>query len=151
MKRIQNKVISTTALLDSGAAGNFSHEFASQYQLKLNPCNSSLTVEVLDGRPLGERKVHRLTKVVKMHIGTLHSETIKFYVIHAPHHSIILGLHWLRTHNPHISWREGQLIQWDTTCQDRCLSKVSRVSRNIPDTSVPDTSAPDPEELNLPT
>ncbi len=51
----QNQVIQTTALLDSGAAGNFiDSEFVGQLHFKLTPCNSSLAVEVLDGHPLGK-------------------------------------------------------------------------------------------------
>lgn len=100
-----------------------SHTFAIQHKLKLNPCNSSLTVEALDGRPLGEGRIHQVTEEVKIYIGSLHSESIKFYVIHSSHHTIILGFPWLHTHNPHISWKEGQIIQWDTACHDHCLSK----------------------------
>ncbi len=51
----QNQTIQTTALLDSGAAGNFiDSEFVGQLHLELTPCNSSLAVEALDGRPLGK-------------------------------------------------------------------------------------------------
>ncbi len=126
---IQDKVISTTALIDSGAAGNFvSLELVQQHKLKLTPCNSPMAVEALDGRPLGEGRVSRITEEAKLLIGTLHSEFIKFYVIHSPNHPIILGLPWLRTHNPHISWREGQVLQWGTTCQERCLSKIPKAS-----------------------
>ncbi len=70
----QKQLIQTTALLDSGAAGNFiDSEFVGQLHLKLNPCNSSLAVEALDGRPLGKGKILRLTEPVTLHIGTLHS------------------------------------------------------------------------------
>ncbi len=71
--------------------------------LKLTPCNSPLAVEALDGRPLGEGRILRITEEVKLQIETLHSEFIRLYVIQSPSHSIILGLPWLRTHNPHIS------------------------------------------------
>ena len=47
---VQGNSISTTALIDSGAAGNFiSHKFAVQCKLQLNPCHTSLRVEALDG------------------------------------------------------------------------------------------------------
>ncbi len=102
----QNQTIQTTALLDSGAAGNFiDSEFVGQLHLELTPCNSSLAVEALDGRPLGKGRILRLTKPVTLHIGTLHSERIQFYVIRSPTHPLILGLPWLRTHDPQISWR----------------------------------------------
>ncbi len=61
----QNQEIQTTALL--GAAGNFiDSEFVSQHHLKLTPCNSSLAVEALDGRPLGKESL-RLTEPVTAH------------------------------------------------------------------------------------
>ncbi len=122
---IRDKIITKTALIDSGAAGNFiSHDFALQHKLKLTPCDSPLVGEELDGRPLSEGRVQRITEEVKLQIGTLHYEFIQFYVIHSPNHSIILALPWLRTHNPHISWREGQIVQWDSTCHEHCLSNI---------------------------
>ncbi len=87
-----------------------------------------MAVEALDGHPLGEGRVSHITEEVKLLIGTLHSEFIKFYIIHSTNHRIILGLPWLRTHNPHISWREGQILQWGTTCQECCLSKIPKAS-----------------------
>ncbi len=78
---VQNQTIQTTAL-DSGAAGNFiDSEFVGQLHLELTPCNSSLAVEALDGRPLGKGRILRLTESVTLRIGTLHSERIQFYVI----------------------------------------------------------------------
>ncbi|KAG1926787.1 retrotransposable element [Pimephales promelas] len=63
-------------------------------------------LEALDGHPIGEGKIQCMTEKIKMHVGSLHSENILFYVIHAPHHSIILGHPWLQIHNPHISCKE---------------------------------------------
>ncbi len=145
----QNQAVQTTALLDSGAAGNFiDSEFVGQLHLKLNPCNSSLAVEALDGRPLSKGKILRLTEPVTLHIGTLHSEEIQFYVIHSPTHPLILGLPWLRTHDPQISWREGQITEWGPACQERCLSKITRKPNT--DTTFPaDTIKLPPEYADL--
>ncbi len=141
--RSQNQDITTTALLDSGAAGNFiDSEFVSQHHLKLTPCTSSLAVEALDGRPLGKGKILRLTEPVILQIGTLHSEEIQFYVIQSPTHPLILGLPWLRTHDPQISWREGQITEWGPACQERCLSKITRKLHTI--------TTPTVDTLNLP-
>ncbi len=145
----QNQAVQTTALLDSGAAGNFiDSEFVGQLHLKLNPCNSSLAVEALDGRPLSKGKILRLTEPVTLHIGTLHSEEIQFYVINSPTHPLILGLPWLRTHDPQISWREGQITEWGPACQERCLSKITRKPNT--DTTLPaDTIKLPPEYADL--
>ncbi len=145
----QNQTVQTTALLDSGAAGNFiDSEFVGQLHLELTPCNSSLAVEALDGRPLGKGRILRLTESVTLRIGTLHSERIQFYVIRSPTHPLILGLPWLRTHDPQISWREGQITEWGPTCQERCLSKITR-NPNATPTSTSDAISLPPEYADL--
>lgn len=144
---VHDDAIPTTALLDSGAAGNFvSHGFALQHKIKLTPCDLPLAVEALDGRPIGEGRVLSVTEEVKLQIGTLHSEHITFYVIPSPNHTVILGLPWLRRHNPHISWREGQITQWDPTCQNHCLARITRTP--LPDSSLPVQNT---EKVSLPT
>ncbi|KAL0157329.1 hypothetical protein M9458_048575, partial [Cirrhinus mrigala] len=78
--------------------------------------------EALDGRPLGEGRITTITKELRMQIGMLHSESFKFYVIHSPSHPLVLGLLWLRRHDPYISWREGEIKQWSQNCYEHCLS-----------------------------
>ncbi len=122
----KDNTICTNALLDSGAAGNLiSAEFAQQYNLKLTPCDSRLAVEALDGRPLGGGRIAHLTEEIHMQIGALHHENIRFYIILSPNNPVILGLPWLCSHNPHISWREGQIIYWNSTCQEHCLIPIT--------------------------
>lgn len=122
---VREEVVSTFALIDSGAAGNFmSYEFAQQHHLTLFPCDSHLTVEVLDGCPLGEGRINHISEEVFLHVGLLHKESIKFYLIQAPRNPIILGLPWLCHHNPHISWKDEQILQWDASCSIHCLTQV---------------------------
>lgn len=101
---ISGKTITTYALLDSGAACNFT----------LTSSNSHLAVEELDGHPIGEGRVAHITEEVHMQVGILHKEIIRFYVIHQPNNLVIPGLPWLRRYNPHISWKEGegQKLSW---------------------------------------
>ncbi len=63
-------------------------------------------------------------------------------MLQSPTHPLILGLPWLRTHDPQISWREGQITEWGPACQERCLSKITR-KPNTTMTSTVDT-------INLP-
>ncbi len=119
---IEGNNIPTSALLDSGEAGNFmSHEFARQHKIQLIPCTSNLAPEALDGRPLGEGRVMHTTVALQLETRTLHTESIRFYVITSPYNPVILGLPWLRQHNPLISWKKGRIIQWDSSCQANCL------------------------------
>lgn len=105
---INGQCISTTALLDSGAAGNFmSHGIAQQHCII--KFSSSLTVEVIDSRPLGTGLMSALMQELVRQTGLLHSETTQFYILPTSTTTVILGLPWLRRHDPHISWREGQI------------------------------------------
>ncbi|KAL0149332.1 hypothetical protein M9458_055370 [Cirrhinus mrigala] len=112
--------IFTTALIDSGAAGNFIDvNFAESHGLPLIPCKSPLTVAALDGRPLGGSRVQHTTCDIHLTTGALHTESIRFFIIQAPNNPVILGLPWLQLHEPQISWTEGQITQWS----DKCLTQ----------------------------
>ncbi len=63
-----------------------------------------------------------------MQIGILHKEILKFYVISSPIHPLILGLPWLRKHDPCISWKEGEIKQWGSACHEQCISHSIPVS-----------------------
>uniref|UniRef100_A0A8C1MA50 Gypsy retrotransposon integrase-like protein 1 n=2 Tax=Cyprinus carpio TaxID=7962 RepID=A0A8C1MA50_CYPCA len=123
---INNVQVTTFALLDSGAAGNFmSAEFARTNKVSLIPCANSLSVATIDGRPLGTGIITHLTQSLSMTTGLLHQEVIQFYVLPTSNTPIILGLPWLRLHDPLVSWREGQILKWSTKCQTKCLSTIS--------------------------
>ncbi|KAI2653667.1 Transposon Tf2-9 polyprotein [Labeo rohita] len=106
----------------------------------VRPTNPSCAL-ALDGRPLGEGKVQSITEEVRMQIGALHTEIIQFYTIPSPHHPIILGLPWLHQHDPHISWRDGEIQRWSLTCQEHCLPTIQPLHTSVPPSS----------ELNLAT
>ncbi len=113
------------AMIDSGAAGNFmSLNFAQEHDIPLIRCLSPLAVEAVDGRPLGTGKITPLTSRLKLTTGALHQESIQFYIIPTVHASVILGLPWLRRHNPNISWRDSQIINWGANCHTQCISQV---------------------------
>ena len=44
------------------------------------------------------------------------SEHIAFHIIHSPRHALILGLPWLKLHNPVISWPELRIMSWREAC-----------------------------------
>ncbi len=118
-------VVQIPAMIDSEAAGNFmSLNFAQEHNISLIRCLSPLAVEALDGCPLGTGKITHLTSRLMLTTGALHRESIQFYIIPTAHASIILGLPWLRKHNPSISWRDSQIINWGANCLSQCISQV---------------------------
>lgn len=121
--------VSTCALVDSGAAGNFiSKDFALSHNITLIRCISPLTVEAIDRRPLGSGKVTHITQELHLRTGALHGENIQFYVLNTSHVPVILGLPWLRKHDPHIGWRSNHIARWSETCYTKCLNHVSPLS-----------------------
>jgi len=138
--------ITTTALLDSGAAGNFmSNDFALHNCIALIKCSSSLTVEAIDGRPLGSGHISSLTQELLMQTGLFHTEKIQFYILPTSNTPVILGLPWLHRHDPHVSWKEGQITQWNDACYPKCLSHISslpvrsiKVNKSPPNINLPE-------------
>lgn len=59
---------------------------------------------------------------LQLQTGTLHTETIRFYIITSPHNTVILGLPWLHQHNPLISWREDRILKWNPLCHSNCIT-----------------------------
>ncbi len=92
--------VETTALIDSGAAGNFIDiNFANSHNLPLVTCETRLAVTALDGRPLGPGLVQFKTQVFTLKTGSLHIECICLFAIDSPQNPVILGLPWLEKHN----------------------------------------------------
>ncbi len=115
-------------------------DFAQECNVCLIMCLSPLTVEAVDGRPLGTGRITHLTSKLHMTTGILHQETIQFYIISTSHAPIILGLPWLRKHNPNISWQESHIIRWDEKYFFRCMSSIDPLPLHT--VSVNDTAVP---------
>ncbi len=123
--RTEAETLNIAAMIDSGAAGNFmSVDFAHKNSTPLIRCLSPLAVEAVDGRPLGSGRITHLTSRLTLITGALHQEIIQFYIISTLHAPVILGLPWLRKHDPSISWRDSQITGWGSTCFMHCLPQI---------------------------
>lgn len=120
--KFNGQTLNVKALIDSGAAGNFIDlAFAKTHHVSLLACEPGVTVEALDGCPLGSGEVQHTTQYLTLSFRTQHFETIQFFTIHSPGHPIILGLSWLESHNPQISWSDGKITRWSAFCQIICM------------------------------
>ncbi len=123
--KTESETFNITAMIDSGAAGNFmSVDFSHKNSIPLIRCLSSLAVEAVDGRPLGSGRITNLTSRLTLVTGALHQEIIQFYIISTLHALVILGLPWLRKHNPSISWWDSQITGWGSICFMHCLPQI---------------------------
>jgi len=151
--QVNHQQFATHALLDSGAAGNFmSQKFVQQNHIPVITCPSSLTVEAIDGCPLGTGNVKAITKPLTMQIGLFHTEIIQFHILPTTTSSVILGLPWLRTHNPQIFWREGQITHWNEQCQSNCIcmSHTSPLPVRVIHTKASEVTSETSPAINIP-
>ncbi|KAI4898691.1 hypothetical protein NFI96_020791 [Prochilodus magdalenae] len=128
------------ALIDSGAEGNFIHsQVARQLQLPIITLKHSLRLSAVDGDPVGKGRVSKITVPVTMNVSALHSEKIQFFVLDSVEYAVILGLSWLKTHDPSISWAEREIVAWSPHCLKQCLLfpcvSISSTSIESPDQS----------------
>ncbi len=116
--------VSCSALIDSGAEGNFIDErWAREHDTPLVDLEDTTTVFALDGRVLST--VHRVTIPVSLTVSGNHQDTISFT-------PIILGHPWLTQHNPQINWDKGTILSWKLACHINCLvSAVPAVSSAV--------------------
>ncbi len=78
--------VETTALIDSGAAGNFIDiNFAKSHNFPLISCETRLAVTALDGRPLGPGLVQFKTQELTLKTGSLHIELIQYVSLPSTH------------------------------------------------------------------
>ncbi|KAI2650806.1 Transposon Tf2-6 polyprotein [Labeo rohita] len=114
--------VSTMALIDSGAAGNFiDKDFVHANRLPVLSCAHPVAVAALNGRPLGTARVSLITKDLTLRVEPGHQETIRFFVISSPQSPLILGFPWLNRHEPTISWAGGVITHWSSHCQEHCV------------------------------
>jgi hypothetical protein len=110
---IVNSSIKTTALVDSGAMGNFIHpRYVAEKEFETNQ-RIPLVVNDVNGRLLA--KVEQQVKL-DLKMGS-HFETILLDVAPLGGHNMVLGLLWLQQHNPQVDWSRGRMNSPQTIVQ----------------------------------
>uniref|UniRef100_A0A674DJ42 Retrotransposon gag domain-containing protein n=1 Tax=Salmo trutta TaxID=8032 RepID=A0A674DJ42_SALTR len=110
------------ALVDSSAAGSFMDRgLAKRLGIPLVQLDHPFPVHALDSRPLGSGQVGEVTVPLVMQTWGGHEERISLFLIDSPAFPVVLGIPWLATHNPQISWRQRALTGWSRECSGRCI------------------------------
>ncbi|EDO02460.1 hypothetical protein SS1G_04936 [Sclerotinia sclerotiorum 1980 UF-70] len=101
--KINGRVI--RAMIDSGATGNFIAPKTAKYLgVQLQTKQTPYQLQLVDGQLAGlDGKISQETRSVQMIIDQ-HKEIIQFDVVPLGNQSIILGIPWLKAHNPQIDW-----------------------------------------------
>jgi hypothetical protein len=113
------------ALIDSGAQGNFiSPRIVNELRLDWNQKDEPYSLNTVEGTSVsyGNGTVDREATLVMR--TARQEEQITLDITDTSQHDVILGIPWLRKHNPQIDWITGQL-QWGvlTPAQDHIRGK----------------------------
>src|SRR2546421_2472863 len=111
---------STTAMIDSGASGNFmTPKYAKRHKLQTQTKKHPYELRVVDGTLISQnngevnQETHPLT--TKIHD---HEEVLQFDIVSLGQHDIILGRPWLRKHNPQINWKTENIQFSNCRCHE---------------------------------
>jgi hypothetical protein len=132
-------------MLDSGATGNFiSPRVVTNLNLGTKVKAEPYTLTVVNGEPIDgeEGMVEVATRKMFFEMPGGHIEQLAFDVTTIGRHDIILGMPWIRKHNPSIDWKKDT-ISFDKCTIGRC-AQMQRDHRASPKQVV---SLQDPEEV----
>ena len=118
--------IKTTAMVNSGAMGNFIHpQFVKEHKL-VTKNRTPLIVNDVNGRFLS-----RVDQQVEIRMMVRnHAKTLTFDVAPLGKHNIVLGLPWLQQHNPTIHWTSGKVTFASDYCKEHCLAQPASTFLN---------------------
>lgn len=122
--KLQERTLQVNAIIDSGACSCFIDlNFAKQHNIPLQTKTHGLSVFLADGSRIRSGQVTQETLPLPTTIDSQHKELLILDAITSPMFPIILGIPWLRAHNPHIHWASGEVKFLSSYCQDHCLAK----------------------------
>ena len=120
-KKRQKEVV---AMIDSGATNTFiSKRFVWDNKIPTRKLQNPVLLFNIDGT---ENRAGRITEmaVLRMKIND-HDEQVVFSVTDIDDEDVIIGLYWLKKHNPDMDWEEG-LIKL-SRCTERCNARTKTV------------------------
>jgi hypothetical protein len=140
------------AMIDSGATGNFiSPNIVRMLYLGTMVKAQSYTLTVVNGETIdgSEGTIDVETHEVIFEMPGGHTEYTTFDVAPIGRHDIILGMPWMKMHNPTIDWKKHELRL--DRCTHKCLQKHRGRLRNVPLTDPEEVCATSRKESGYPT
>jgi len=114
------------AMIDSGATEDFiDQEFCNKCQIRTTKAKNPREIYLADGEPSSMGPVTHIA-TVPIDIGA-HKEITTFQVARLQNHEVILGMPWLKNHNPRIDWGQGKITFDSDRCTTMCLNEFPTV------------------------
>src|ERR1700761_6446826 len=127
----EKETVTINAMIDSGATEDFiDQEVCSKHGIKMIKAKNPREIYLADGKPSAMGPVTHTTKV-PMDISS-HREVAILQVANLQNHEVILGMPWLRKHNPTIDWNDKKITFNDERCTTWCLNSL-HVAYAIPE------------------
>ena len=121
-----NDNTTVNAMIHSGATADFiDQEFCNKYLIPTTKAKSPRDIYLADGQPSSMGPVTHIP-IVPMDIGA-DREITTFQVAKLQNHEAILGMPWLRNHNPVIHWRQGKITFNSDQCTTMCINESPTV------------------------
>jgi hypothetical protein len=116
------KPFSGKAMIDSGATSCFIHpSLVQDHRLPTFEYKIPKKLRVIDGREVASEQITHYT-LFTCTIGN-HTETLECHISNIGNHQLVLGMSWLKQHNPTINWDKHSLLFGSPYCSNNCLSK----------------------------
>jgi len=123
--------VTINAMIDSGATEDFiDREVYNKQGIKMIKAKNHREIYLADRKPSAMGPVTHMTRV-PMDIRS-HWDLATFQVANLQNHEVILGMPWLREHNPTIDWNDKWITFTSESCTTWCL-KCSPVAYALPE------------------
>jgi len=117
------------AMIDSGATEDFiDREVCNKHGIKMIKAKNPHEIYLADGKPSATGPVTHTTKV-PMDISS-HRELATFPVANLQNQEVILGMPWLKEHNPTIDWNDKRITLVQSSLLRVILAAGNRESSN---------------------
>ncbi|QRV99192.1 Transposon Tf2-11 polyprotein [Ceratobasidium sp. AG-Ba] len=114
------------AMVDSGATSVFIHErIVKEFKIPTIKMDKPKKLRVIDGREIDSGVVDKYVQLEIEIFG--HSKILSAYVVNTGHNDLVLGMSWLKCHNPAIEWKKGWVTFNSEYCRDNCLHHAPQV------------------------
>lgn len=111
---------SVKVIIDSGADESFIHrDLVGLLGIPTHPLSTPVVARALDGRSIS--RITQITVPVQLRVSGNHCEYLQLLPVFSPDVPVVLGLSWLRRHNPTIDWPTGSITGWSPLCHAKCL------------------------------
>ncbi|QRV96467.1 Transposon Ty3-G Gag-Pol polyprotein [Ceratobasidium sp. AG-Ba] len=113
-------------MVDSGATSTFIHKhIVKEFKIPTLKLDKPKKLQVIDGQEIESGIVDKYIQIEVEIFG--HSEILSAYVVNTRHNDMVLGMSWLKCHNPSIELKKGWVTFDSEYCKNNCLHHSPQV------------------------